>query len=126
MRRTLLGVLAILGVAGSGLAVAHNASAPTDLGFRTSVGTQESNALVGVLDSEVAKCVRGRTVVLWRVESDNTRTRLDVDKTSSGGAWAVVGDFSGAIDGRVKVLPKNIGSGTHRHICAGQVFGAVD
>ncbi len=117
--RMLASFMAVMALAlGGGVAQAHNTTFETNVEFQAEYNASGVLGLAGQVSAQRAKCVPDRTVKVFAVLQDGSRRLADIARTSDNGAFAAVGDFTGAVDALARVTRKNIGGSGHRHICA--------
>lgn len=73
--------------------------------------------IAGIIESPKAKCLGGRTVKAIAKFANGSKVLVDVDQTSAAGAWAVIGNFGGADQAKIKVTKSKIGRRGHRKTC---------
>lgn len=111
-----LGATAVI-VLIAGVATAQ-AAISTTINFRDYDGPLSQALFTGDLSSPKSKCLPNRTVKLFKRTGASTFALLDQDQTSTRGAWAVKGNFTGAPDAKIVVTGKKIGKRSNRKICA--------
>jgi hypothetical protein len=73
----------------------------------------------GQVYSSKRRCRANRRMKMVANYPDGSRKVLDTGRSSSHGAYALVGDFEGAEGGRIRAAPKRIGRRGHRKVCDG-------
>jgi hypothetical protein len=122
--RKAAGVLAACAALTTGVAVAHTEVFPTKLTIGSVGSGTTSSGFVGSVDGDLSssnpKCLPNRTVKLFFNDS-GTSTLVDVDRSSSNGAWGVRGHAASEPDTyTVRVIRRRIDrslGSAHRHIC---------
>lgn len=100
-------------------ASAHDTSFPTELRVQFDNGDDSNLLMGGRVKSDRGRCEGDRTVVLFaRFEPGGPLEQIDADRSSDNGAWAVRGNVEGYLDGKVKVLKRDLrDGGEHDHVC---------
>jgi cysteine-rich repeat protein len=110
-----VGVLLVVGLAAAAFTEAASAHLVRFGGSLTVVFQPENNVFKGRVSSSKARCEPGRTVVVFRVVAGPDQA-VASDRTDSTGRWRVAYNPR-SDDYYAKVRRKDIGPGTHRHIC---------
>lgn len=130
MRRFVISLVIL--VAGTGVVVsAASGAASGGTHYKTTVdatgqavGGGNPNVFIefGRVHSAARACIADRSMQMVANLSGGGHKVLDVGQSSRNGAYALVGNFTGATGGTIKVARKVIGSGHKRKICdAGSV-----
>jgi hypothetical protein len=115
-RMMVLGV-SLIALIAAGTAAAHETRYPTASSFGFVEGP---TAAWGVVSSTQAGCVKGRLVKLFRKKPGPDRLmgrdRSGIPSGSGDGFWEIERSLP---DGKyyARVIKKNIGRGSHRHLC---------
>jgi hypothetical protein len=106
---------AVIGTAG---AVVHYPTTLDSTG--TSAGPPSSDVFIeyGRVHSPKRKCRSNRRLRMIAHYPSGSDRVLDRGRSSRNGAYALVGDFTGAEGGTIKAARKRIGRPGHRRICA--------
>jgi hypothetical protein len=117
----MVGIVALAAVIGT--ATARTTHYPTTLDATgTSAGGPGVFIEYGRVHSPKGACRSNRTLKMVVRYPDGSRKVLDRDRSSSNGAYALVGDFTGFESGKINAARKRIGRPGHRRICdAGSV-----
>ena len=107
--------------AGAGTAQAHERTFRSTVEGVLAAREEGTNnvSVVGQVRSPRPQCVPDRRVKVFAVMSDGSKELKDITRTSDRGYFGTYDDFTGARNALMRVVPKNIGRGRHRHICGG-------
>jgi hypothetical protein len=115
-----LSVVAVLAVAGGGVAEAHDKTFSTRVQALAAILKEGTNEVTvsGRVISRREQCVADRRVKIFAVlDEDGSRELKDIVRTSHNGFFGTHQDFTNARNALLRATPKNIGRGTHRHMC---------
>jgi hypothetical protein len=118
--RSLVAVTAAaLVLVGTGSALARTTSYPSSISVLVPVYDEGGGTfdLAGHVSSPHRGCVAGRTVKLYVLHQDGSRTLADTDRTSTRGIWGAEMTLGPQDVGKVFVIRKNIGTRRHPRIC---------
>jgi hypothetical protein len=118
-----LSAVAVLAIGGGGgVAEAHDKTFSTRVQALAAILKEGTNEVTvsGRVISRREQCVADRRVKIFAVlDEDGSRELKDIVRTSPNGFFGTHQDFTGAENAVLRATPKNVGRGSHRHVCRG-------